>query len=135
MNLALVTILASTAAVASANTVFKGTFDLPENAYWGNTLLPAGQYAFSVIQQPTGTSLIRLQGSDVNAMVLGPAGGPEAHGINCLKLEEVNGMYVVRELDTRVTGISFRFAVSKAVRNRVETESSNAWRTVPVSGF
>jgi hypothetical protein len=130
LSLALVTLLGSTAAVASASTIH-GSFALPEKAYWGDKLLPPGEYQFSVNREITGVNLIMLHGENFNAIVMAPAGSLDESKRNCLKLEEVNGTYVVREMLSSVPGNSFRFAVPKIVRDR--TESARSSLTVPIS--
>src|ERR1051326_4176079 len=49
MGLALTGLVLGLVAVpASAEPVLKGSFELPVAAYWGDTLLPAGQYNISM---------------------------------------------------------------------------------------
>ncbi|MGA2135053.1 MAG: hypothetical protein ABSH50_22435 [Bryobacteraceae bacterium] len=130
----LLALLGLTAMGASAQTVLKGTFDLPGQAYWNNTMLPAGEYNLSVSKDPTGVGVISVWGEGVKASFIAPAGLREdASGSNCLRVENVNGAYVIRELDSSVLNRSYKFGVSKAARRTVLSGEAGSAVTVPVS--
>jgi len=129
-------LLGSTGAVASAATGLKGSFALPSEAYWGNTLLPPGDYQFSVNREITGVTLINLEGEGLHATLLAPIESYQESRKNCLRLEEINGTYVVRELVSTVPGNSFRFSVPKRVRDRQErSAAAPAKLEIPTSGL
>ena len=120
---------------AAAQQAFTGKFTLASEAYWGPTLLPAGQYSIIANLDPT-TSVraVRILGEGVQATVLSGAvltGPASAH--SKLQLQQINGVNVIRELDAGLVGQSFRFAVSKNARGHAEQASAGAMATVPVS--
>ena len=132
LTLALVTLPALTAVEAGAATITRGTFTLPAQAYWNDTLLQPGDYTLSVSGSISGVPTIVLRGENVRATFFAPAGSGDISERSLLKIDDVNGTYVIRELDAGPSGRSYRFGVSKAVRNqtlRGETQQL----TVPVS--
>ena len=136
LSLALVTLLGFAASQASAQTGMRGTFVLPEQAYWNNTLLPAGQYTLAIQLAPVGVSIITVKGEGVSANFLAPASSDlDGSRATCLKLDSVNGAYVVRELDSRSLDRSYKFGVSKAARHMALNATAAPPVTVAVSGF
>lgn len=124
-----------TAPRAAAQQAFTGSFTLASEAYWGPTLLPAGQYSIIANLDPTTTiHAVRVIGDGVRATILSGAvltGNLSDH--SKLQLEQINGVNVIRELDAGLVGRSFRFAVSKNARGHAEQASAAAVTTVPVS--
>jgi hypothetical protein len=116
LSLATVALLGLTAAGAGASTIAKGTFTLPEQAYWNNTLLEPGEYTLSLERNLSGIEMLHLQGENIAATFVIPIGSEETAGHSCLKLDNFNGTYVIRELDASLIGRSYRFGVSKTVR-------------------
>jgi len=133
LSLALVTLLGLTAAGASAQTITKATFSLPEPAYWNDTLLHPGDYTLSLDRTNSGVELVHLRGEGVTAMFFTPAGSEESSGHSCLRLDDLNGTYVIREFDEGPIGRSYRFGVPKAVRNLTLRGAARQPVTVPVS--
>jgi len=117
LALALVTFGGLAASGASAATVASATFTLPAPAYWNSTLLQPGDYTLSLWRNPSGVELVYLRGEGVAATFIIPAGSEETAGHSCLKLDDFNGTYVIRELDDSQIGRSYRFGVAKAVRD------------------
>lgn len=120
---------------ASAQQAFTGKFTLASEAYWGPTLLPAGQYSIIANLDPT-TSVraVSILGESVKATILSGAvltGAVSAH--SKLQLQQINGVNVIRELDAGLVGQSFRFAVSKNARGHAEQASAGSMTTLPVS--
>jgi hypothetical protein len=132
LTLALVTLLALTATGASAETIAKGTFTLPAQAYWNNTLLQPGEYNLSLERGLSGVELVSIRGEGVAAIFIAPVGAAET-GHSCLKVDEVNGTYVVREFDAGPIGTSYRFGVSKAVRSLKLRGAATQPAGVPIS--
>lgn len=132
LTLALVALLGLTAAAASADTITKGSFTLPAQAYWNDTLLQPGEYTLSLDRSISGVELVNLRGEGVAATFLTQSGSEEKSEHSCLKLDDVNGTYVVRELDAGPIGRSYRFGVAKAVRN-LTLRGAGQPVTVPVS--
>ena len=133
LHLALVALIGSSAAIANAETILKGTFDLPEQAFWGSQSLPPGEYTLSVDRAITGVSLINLRGESVRATIIAPitVGRSEYPG-TYLRIEDLNGVHVVRELDSSALG-RCRFTVAKSVRDRVQDEGAGPSASLPVS--
>lgn len=132
LSLALGTLLVLTGAAASAETITRATFTLPEQAYWNDVLLPAGDYTVSVDATISGISTVCLRGDGVIATFIVPAGAEQFSGQSELRLDGVNGTYVVRQFDSGAIGKSFRFPVSKTVRNQTLRGATHPL-TVPVS--
>ncbi|HUE04221.1 MAG TPA: hypothetical protein VMR62_32020 [Bryobacteraceae bacterium] len=132
LSLALGTLLSLTGATASAETITRATFTLPEQAYWNDVLLPAGDYTVSVDATISGVPTVSLRGEGVAATFIVPAGGEQFSGQSDLRLDGVNGTYVVRQFDSGAIGRSFRFPVSKAVPNQMLRGATQPV-TVPVS--
>ena len=130
LTLACMTLIALTAVGASAETIQKGTFTLPAQTYWNDVLLQPGEYTFSLDRGISGAELVSLRSEGFTATLVVPAGAGETSGHDCLKLDDVNGTYVIRELDA---GRSYRFGVSKAVRNLPLRGANPQPTTVPIS--
>ena len=117
LTLALATLAALTAAGASAATISKATFNLPAPTYWNDTLLQPGEYTLSVDRSLAGIELVHLNGEGAHATFLTPAGSDDSSGRTCLRVDDVNGTYIVKELDEGPLGRTYRFHASKAARN------------------
>ena len=120
---------------ASALEAFKGTFTLPAEAYWGKTLLPPGSYSIRMTADPTQTvHYFHLTGDGMQVnFISGPATPDRISERSTLRLENINGVYVVRHLDDGVFGQSYVFPVSKNVRMNVQRASAPSQVTVPVA--
>jgi hypothetical protein len=134
-TLALVALLGLTAAGASAQTLAKGTFTLPAQAYWNDIMLQPGEYTLSLDRGISGAELVSIRGEGFAAMLLAPVGVDESSGHSCLRLDAVNGTYVIRELDAGQLAGSFKFGVSKTVRNLTLRGAARQPVTVPVAGM
>jgi hypothetical protein len=135
LSLALVTLLGLTAAGASAQSITKATFTLPAQAYWNSVAMPAGEYSLSLDRSVSGLEIIYLRGEGVKAVFFSPAGSEESSGRSCLKIEQINGTYVVREFDEGPLGRAHRFGVSKTVKEMTLRGSTAQPITVPVAGL
>jgi len=120
---------------ASAQQAFTGKFTLPSEAYWGPTLLPAGQYSIIANLDPTtAVHEVRVMGEGVRATVLtGAVFTRPVSSHSMLELQDINGVAVIRQLDAGLVGQSFRFSVSKNARGHAEQASASAMTPVPVS--
>jgi hypothetical protein len=132
LTLALATLVVLTAVGASAQTMTKATFTLPEQVYWNSTLLQPGEYTLALERDMSGVEIVSVRGEGVGVMFIAPAGSVDISGHSCLRIDEVNGTYVVRELDAGAIGRAFRFGVSKAVRNLTLQGTAHPV-TVPIS--
>jgi hypothetical protein len=126
-------LLALTAAGANAQTMIKATFSLPTAAYWNNNLLQPGDYSLSLDRANTGVEIVSLRGEGFSAVFFTPAGSDDSSGHSCLKLEDVNGTYVIRQFDEGPIGRSYRFDVPKVVRNQTLRGAAAPPVTVAVS--
>jgi len=96
---------------ASADEVYKGTFELPTAAYWGGALLPPGQYTVSMEENVSESPVVYLHGQGISKTCVATA-APGARGASDrLKIDEVNGTSVVKELDAGTLGKKFEFPV------------------------
>jgi hypothetical protein len=66
--IALIAVCAS-ATPASAQNAFKGTFTLPEDVRWASSMLPAGDYTFT-LKSASLPGLIRLDGPNGGAYII-----------------------------------------------------------------
>ena len=135
MNLGLAALaLGATVSRAAANEVYKGTFTLSSEAYWGDTLLEPGEYTIVMDADLTKTPLVQLRGNGVNAVVMAlPVSRDLPSMRSHLTLAQFNGAYAVRELDAGPLGQTFHFGVSKQVRGAAERAATAAPVHVPIS--
>ena len=120
---------------ATALEKYQGTFTLPAETYWGKTLLPPGHYSISMTADPTQiVHYIRLTGDGIQVNFLtGPGTSDSISERNTLRLENINGVYVVRHLDAGLLGQTYVFPVYKSVRMNVQRASAPSQVTVPVA--
>ena len=127
----------STPRAMAQQEAFRGNFNLQTETYWGPTLLAPGHYTITMGQDPTErVRLVRLEGEGIRAFILaGPATPEQISARSDLRLENINGIYVVRHLDDGIFGQSYVFPVSKNVRMKVEraNATSPTQVTVPVA--
>jgi hypothetical protein len=99
--------------------VYKGTFDLPVEAYWGGAVLSPGEYTI-LVDKGLGTPVVRVRDSarQVVSVLVGPSVAEKESQRGRLTLVQINGAYVVKKFDAGLIGKSFSFATPKAVRNR-----------------
>lgn len=133
--MACVTLLGLTAAAASAETITKATFTLPTQAYWNDVLLQPGDYTLSLERNLSGIELVSIRGEGVAARFVVPAGSADGSGHSYLMVDEVNGTNVIRELNAASIGRSYRFGVSKTVRNLTLRGDAAQPASIPVSGL
>jgi hypothetical protein len=120
---------------ATAQDAFQGSFNLTTEAYWGRTLLAPGHYTIYISLDPAQRArLIRVTGEGIRTAILtGPATPDRISVRSMLRLENINGVYVVRHLDDGVFGQSYVFPVYKNVRMNVQRASAPSQVTVPVA--
>jgi hypothetical protein len=120
---------------AAAQEAFRGTFHLTAETYWGKTLLPPGPYTVTMSLDPAQRiRMVRLEGDGLRAFFLtGPPTLDRISHRSTLRLENINGVYVVRHLDAGMLGQSYVFPVSKNVRIKGERASAPSQVAVPIS--
>jgi hypothetical protein len=128
--------LGLTTVQANAQSVLKGTFELPAAAYWGDTLLQPGQYTMLMnteVQDIAHVPTIRVSGEGINATFLAVARPDKESGRNFLSVVNIDGTYVIRAFDAGLLGKSFGFAVTKSVKGKALRASAEPAMAVPVS--
>jgi len=128
--------LGMTTTTASAQSVLKGSFELPAAVYFGDTLLQPGHYSISMstaVRDLAFTQKIRVSGEGVSKTFLAISKPTPESGRNCLKITGIDGTYVVSSFDTGVIGRSYSFAMTKNVRNKMLRASAGPSIAVPVS--
>ena len=120
---------------AAAQTAYVGNFDLPAETYWGSTLLAPGHYTIRISLDPAQqVRVIRLQGDDRRVFLLsGPPTPDRVSDRNDLRLENINGVNVVRHLDAGLLGQTYVFPVAKNVRMQVQRASTSSQVVIPVT--
>ena len=128
--------LGLTTVPASAEQVLKGSFELPEAAYWGDTLLQPGQYTIwmsTEVRDLQHAPAIHLSGEGVDVTFLTIARPAKETGRNYLDIANVDGAYVIRAFDAGSIGESFAFGVTKNVKNKALRASAEPAMAVPVT--
>ena len=121
---------------ASAQTVLKGSFELPGAVYFGDTLLQPGQYTVWMSTQARDLariSAIHVSGEGVTKTFMAISKPTRESSRNCLKIALINGTYVVSAFDTGVLGKSYAFGMTRNVRNKTLRASAGPGFVVPVS--
>jgi hypothetical protein len=118
---------------ARAGEVLKGTFELPAAAYWGDTLLQPGEYTVVMDIGYSKPPVVHLTGEGVRVNMLTMSMPFKESGRSILKLEDINGTYVVREFDAGFLGKAYPFEVTKSVRNKALRASAGPSIELPVS--
>jgi hypothetical protein len=116
-------------APASAQSILRGTFELPTAAYFGNTLLQPGQYTIwtsTEIHDIAHVPAIHLNGEGVRLTFLAVATPAKESGRNFLDVANIDGTYVIKAFDAGSIGESFAFSVTKSVKNKALRASSEA---------
>jgi hypothetical protein len=110
--------------------VYKGTFNLPVETYWGGAVLAPGQYTLS-IEHGNSSPMIRVSENNrqVASVLTGPYVPDEKSTRGSLTLVQINGSYVVKTFDAGLIGKSFTFATPKVIRNR-QVEAKETSRIV-----
>jgi hypothetical protein len=128
--------LGVTTTQAMAQSVMKGAFELPRATYFGDTLLPAGQYKvwLSTDAKDLETvSAIHLTGQGVRKTFLAISTSRRETERNYLEIADMGGVYVVRAFDSGTLGKSFGFGVTKNVKMRALDAQARPGISIPVS--
>jgi hypothetical protein len=137
MTLALTALaLGVTTTQAMAQSAMKGAFELPRATYFGDTLLPAGQYKvwLSTAAKDLETiSAIHLTGQGVRKTFLAISTSRRETERNYLEIADMGGVYVVRAFDSGTLGKSFGFGVTKNVKMKALDAQVRPGISIPVS--
>ena len=118
------------------STILKGTFDLPEAAYWGNTLLPPGQYNISMRTSAGDLQrvpAVHVSGEGISTTFLAVPMPVKPSGRDSLDIDNIDGTYVIRAFEVGPIGQSFAFGVTKSVKNKALRASAEPAMAVPVT--
>jgi hypothetical protein len=113
---------AGTAPQASAQTEhYRGKFELPFEARFGNVVLPPGHYAVATLEGAKG---IRITGDKGTVAILA-AGYDLQPGTEKAKMTLVDsgGIYALESFESGIMGKSFHFLVGKNPRGATERAS------------
>src|SRR5580704_7349313 len=137
MTLALTALaLGVTTTQAMAQSIMKGAFELPRATYFGDTLLPAGQYKvwLSTDAKDLETvSAIHLTGQGVRKTFLAISTSRRETERNYLEIADMGGVYVVRAFDSGTLGKSFGFGVTKNAKMKALDAQALPGISIPVS--
>jgi hypothetical protein len=115
-----------TGAPAHAQTV-RGSFTLPCEATWGNAILPAGTYIYTVLSTRF-PNVVRVQGNgksvNVAATTWRREESPVKDKLSLVKTED--GHYAVRELSSRQLGLTLEYAVPKSSGTRAANKKARS---------
>jgi hypothetical protein len=118
--------LAGTASQASAQTAqnYRGTFKLPFEARFGNTVLPPGSYTVSTLEGAKGLRILGEKGS-VSILAAGYDLKPRTAKAR-MTLVEADGMYTLRTFESGTMGQALQFLVPKNPRGTVDLTAAKS---------
>ena len=115
-TLGLIAICAS-ASAASAQSVFKGKFTLPEDVQWGNASLPAGDYTFSLKSESLPAEII-LQGPNGGSFIMtGSTDKRDGGDSSNLTIERRGRAHFVHTMYLADLGLELRYRVPSEPKN------------------
>src|ERR1700730_15682838 len=87
---------------AHAQDLYKGAFELPVAAHWGNTLLEPGQYTVSVLRGMGVQNVIVVRGhqKQIATVLTARPGDQHGAGRGRITLKNVDGTYVISRFDS-----------------------------------
>jgi hypothetical protein len=118
---------------ANAQTMVRGSFDLPAAVYCGNAVLQPGHYNIWFLHDGAPVQDIHLRGAGAHLSlpaVVRPGGNPAHSYIN---LAETGGSYFIRSLNAGSAGKSLVFGVSKKLQREARSAHPKLAGIVPVS--
>jgi hypothetical protein len=123
-----------TANLASAQDAWKGTFTLPFEARWGQIVLPAGEYSFTLDHALVG-SIVTIQAETGQTL-----GFVQTQGIydrqtfdrSELILVRSGGNYTIRALRLAELGLTLEYSVPKTEKQLI-TQAPRLLERIPVT--
>lgn len=114
---------AGTASMATAQSQhYRGSFELPFEARFGNVVLQPGNYTVSTLEGAKG---IRITGDKGNVTLLSNGYDLKPEGKDArLTLVDSGGMYALRTFESDAMGKVLRFHIEKTPRGAVERASA-----------
>jgi hypothetical protein len=128
--------LGFSAGPAGAQTIVKGTFELPAAAYFGNMLLQAGRYTILTSTEEQNIAhvpIVHVSGDEITATVFAFAQPEKESARNVLDLVNMDGTYVIRAFDVGLIGKTFAFAVTGNIKKKALQASAAPAIEAPVS--
>jgi hypothetical protein len=108
-------------ASAQASEHYRGTFKLPVEARFGNTVLQPGTYTVSTLEGAKG---IRITGDSGHAAILAAGYDVKPATENGrIILVDSNGMYALESFESGAMGKALHFYIPKSSRRPVESAS------------
>jgi len=104
--------------LASAQKQVEGKFTLPCTTYWGTTILPAGDYTFSVSSVSQHGAVLSVRG-EKSMRVTVIANNNSIVEQNALELKRSGSAAVVTKMYLAEAGISMQFRASASARELV----------------
>ncbi|MDE3180686.1 MAG: hypothetical protein KGM47_13630 [Acidobacteriota bacterium] len=95
-----------------------GKFTLPFDAQWGDAVLPAGAYRFTIVSSFGSVRYLDVRGKQASAFILpsGTENGTSA-GNSHLTAVTIGGKHFVQRMEFKEGKVAFEFRLPKNVRN------------------
>ena len=124
-----------TANPASAQEAFKGSFTLPFEARWGNIVLPAGQYSFT-LDHATAQGIVTIQKETGRYGYMGRVLNQGTYDRQVVDHSELvlvrsGGNYRIRALRLGDLGMTFEYSVPKGERQLI-SQTPQLLERIPV---
>jgi hypothetical protein len=118
---------------ANAQTMNRGSFELPSAVYCGNAVLEPGHYTIWFLHDGAPVQEVHLRGAggDLSFPVVVRPGGNRAHSY--LTLSEARGSYFIRALNAGSMGASLVFGVNKRIEREARVSHLKLAKVLPVS--
>ena len=116
-----------TVAPASAQSSYKGTFELPAAAYWGSNLLQPGQYEIVTAVGPQTVWTLHLKGEGMSVTLLDDPRPAAQSPHSFIRMEEINGSYYIRALSAGPLGKSFQFSPAKPSKETLRASAAHTF--------
>ncbi len=112
--------LCASAAPASAQNAFKGSFTLPDDVRWANASLPAGDYTF-VLKSSSLPAQIVLQGPNGSVIIMTSATDQRNDGDSSnLTIERRGASRFVRDIYLADLGVHLRYSMPSLPKEQRE---------------
>ncbi len=109
-----------------ANDLMTGSFTLTSATQWDKTMLPAGNYTFTLARTLSDAKILKIRGQKqaMNVIVVGDAWCPTACSKSSLSLDVNGGVAYVRSMNLMGYRENFPFDAHAAVRNQEMAKNS-----------
>jgi hypothetical protein len=123
-----------TANLASAQSLCKGSFTLPFEARWGNAVLPAGEYSFTLDHDSlAGKVTIQAESGRYMGVIMNQVfSDQQTVDRSELVLVRSGGTYAVRALRLEELGMTLEYSVPKGEKQLI-TQAPQLLQRIPVA--